>query len=795
MDNNNAQWNDQEEDDFDLRGTLYKFLRYWYLFVIAGLLGFFAASEYLKRYTPIYQASATLLIKNDRTKPSAGDDIVQQFDMGGKKNIDNEIQILQSRPLLVKVVDNLSLTTTYWHEGANRDIELYKESPVKIEVTEVLSSEPFFIQPTGLNTYDVLDSERNKIRSFEYTTKVKSKYGTFRVFKRDSTANAQTELVKITFKSKESAVAELMGSLAVGVPIKNTTLVSLSLEDAVPAKAKDILSNILEEYTFTTLEDKNREASNTLRFIEERLKLVTRELGDVEQDVEQYRRVKGVTDLSVEGNLFLDQVQANDSKLNEIDINLEVLEGVDKYVRSNEVGNMAPATPGVNDPVLTTYIGRLSELEEERTRLSQTVQAGNPYLETINSQMRNVKQAMQENLRNQRSNLQVSRNSILAMNNRLEGSISTIPRKEREFLGIKRQAGVKESLYLLLLQKREETALSYASTVTDSRVVDPPYASPGPIRPDSRNIFMYFILVALMIPVAIVFVREMFKNTVQSRKEIEKKTGRKIFGEISALPKNHIGQLIDLSSRSFISEQIRMIRSNLQYLFVDSVDGRGHTLLITSSAAGEGKTFVTLNLAQSLALLNKRVVILGLDLRKPKINEYLQVSNKKGISNYLIGQAKADDIVQATPFDNLFLAPSGPIPPNPSELVSTDRLRTLIEDYRDKYDYIVIDTPPVGLVTDTTLMAPLADAVFYVVRHEKTLKSQLNMIADLAKQKQFKSLNLIFNAVNYKNSAEYGYGYGYGYGNGGYYESSEPESFMGKASNVVKKGRKRWGNT
>lgn len=775
--NDSAQWIEDQEDDFNLLGSILKFLRYWYWFLIVGFISIFLARLYLRRYTPIFRMSATVLIKEDRSLNNSNS-IVDQLDLADSKNLDNEMEILKSRPLIEKVVDNLGLTATYWYEGTNRDNEIYDQSPIKIASTEILSGEPFFIQPLVGNKYALMDQEKKLLGRFSYSEKVKSKYGKFRVSNKNFVATSETPAVKVTLQNRENVVNELIGAIQISRQKPKSTLVSLSIENAVPQKGKDILQNLLDEYTFTTLADKNREATNTLRFIEERLKIVTSELGNVEQNVEQYRKSKGITDLSTEANLFLDKVQENDSKLNEVDINLRVLDGVESYVTSNEVGNIAPATLGVNDAVLTSYIEQLSQLEAERSKLAQTVQAGNPYLETLTTQMRNVKQAIQENLKNQRNNLMVAKNSLTALNNRLEGTISTIPRKEREFLDIKRQAGVKENLYLLLLQKREETALSYASTVTDSRVVEPPYTIPGPIKPNKRQTYTYAFLIGLLIPAAVIYVRSSMRNTVQSKKEIEKKTGLRVFGEISIAPKNQEGHFIDLNSRSFISEQVRMIRSNMQYLFTDEDKGLGRTLIVTSSTSGEGKSFVAINLAASLALLNKKVIILGLDLRKPKVNEYLEVSNKVGISNYLIGKASEDEIIQKTAFYQVSIASSGPIPPNPSELIANNRIEGLIMSLRSRFDYIVIDTPPLSLVTDTILLAPFADATFYIVRHEKTPKQNLNIIKELSSKKQFKSLSIIFNAVNYKNSSEYGYGYGYGYGKSSYYGNEEESGWL-----------------
>jgi tyrosine-protein kinase Etk/Wzc len=654
----------EEEDDTDILGYFFKYLRYWYWIVIALGLSFTYAYVYLKQYTPIYQVNATLLIKDEK-KMNA--EVLEKLDMGGRsKLVENEIEVLKSRALIRRVVDDLNLIVTYWKEAKARDNELYTDSPIILNTTEITDfaySNPLYIKVESGNKYQLLDNEQNNLGTFEYNQQVKTKYGKFRVSDRDSLNTVYPTPVKVIFQSRDGLVNGLISGLQIALLNPKSTLISLGLETAVPGKGKDILMKLLDEYAFTSLEDKNREATNTLRFIEERLKLVTAELGGVEQNVEQFRKSKGVGDLGSEANLFLGKVEENDSKLNELEIQLKVLDGIDEYLNSSQVGIVAPATMmGVSDPVLTSYIAQLSQLEIDRSKLAQTVQPGNPYLETINSQMRNVKQAIRENLNNQRASLNVTKRSLIELNSRFEGAISTIPRKEREFVGIKRQANIKEDLYLLLLRTREETALSYASTVTDSRLVDAPFTTGGAIRPDKNNIYLIALLLGLALPISLIAIKEMLTNTVQSKKEIEKKTGLEIFGEVGLRPKEERGEIIDIKSRSFVSEQIRMLRSNMQYLFLETPEGIGNTIMITSSASGEGKSFIALNFAASLAFLDKKVIILGLDLRKPKIQEYLEVSNKAGISNYLIGKAELEDIIQSTALENVYLIPSGPYP-------------------------------------------------------------------------------------------------------------------------------------
>ena len=484
--------------------------------------------------------------------------------------------------------------------------------------------------------------------------------------------------------------------------------------------------------------------------------------------MESYKTSQGITDLSTEANLFLEKVKENDTKLNEVDIQLKVLEGVERYLQNGQ-GTVAPASLMVTDPILTSFIEKLSELELQKEKMARTVQPGNPFLETLNTQISNTKQAVRENINNQKNGLLVTRTSLAGLNKRFEGSISRIPRKEREFVTIQRQQNIKENLYLLLLQKREETALSYASTVTDSRLVDRPYSTPLPIKPNTKMIYLVALLLGIVLPAAVMNIRELLNDRVQSRKEIESETGLPVFGEIALKPKEIKTNLLDVQSRTFIAEQFRLLRTNLQYINPDNKH-KGNVILLTSSTSGEGKSFITLNLAISIATLGKRVAVLELDMRKPKLTKYLGLTRDKGISNFLAGAADPMEIAKKTEIENLFLASCGPLPPNPAELLSNGKMETLLATYREYFDYILLDTPPVGLVTDALVLAPYIDTCFYIVRHEVTVKKDLTILSDLKKFNKFKSINVIFNGVNYRNSQEYRYGYGYGYKYGkGYY--------------------------
>ena len=767
----NLEFWQEKEEDFNLKLFLLKYLRYWYWFVIALVVSLCAAFFYLQFTTPIYKVTASILIKDEKKGMGGGNEMLKELDLfNGNKIVENEMEVLKSRSLMEKVVDDLNLSVSYYEEGTYRDSELFQQSPVTINYTQlqdVAYDKPLYIKMVDNQHFELLDDGQKVVGSYIYTQPISSVYGRFRVFLSKPKTPKGT-LIKVRFSHKESLIGALIAQIQVELINQKSTVLLLSTETSVPEKGKAILAKLLDAYTFSALEDKNLEASNTLRFIEDRLKLITGELTIVEKDVESYKTSQGITDLSTEANLFLEKVKENDTKLNEVDIQLKVLEGVERYLQSGQ-GTVAPASLMVTDPILTSFIEKLSELELQKEKMARTVQPGNPFLETLNTQISNTKQAVRENINNQKNGLLVTRTSLAGLNKRFEGSISRIPRKEREFVTIQRQQNIKENLYLLLLQKREETALSYASTVTDSRLVDRPYATPLPIKPNTKMIYLVALLLGIVLPAAVMNIRELLNDRVQSRKEIESETGLPVFGEIALKPKEIKTNLLDVQSRTFIAEQFRLLRTNLQYINPDNKH-KGNVILLTSSTSGEGKSFITLNLAISIATLGKRVAVLELDMRKPKLTKYLGLTRDKGISNFLAGAADPMEIAQKTDIENLFLASCGPLPPNPAELLSNGKIETLLATYREYFDYILLDTPPVGLVTDALVLAPYIDTCFYIVRHEVTVKKDLTILSDLKKFNKFKSINVIFNGVNYRNSQEYRYGYGYGYKYGkGYY--------------------------
>ncbi|WP_439559405.1 GumC family protein [Dyadobacter sp.] len=760
------------ESEFNLKEYVRRYVRYWYLFPIFFVLCLTGAFFFLQTTQPVYSTKTTILIKDEKKGlGGAQGDILTELSsqFGGNKLVENELEIIKSQTMMEQVVKELTLDVFYTAKDGLKTVNLYRISPVVV-VPEVLTPfalrEPLIIHVIDSTHFRFNDEER----IFAYNQRFNNAWGAF-IVKKGS--NSEYQDVIVNFADAKILAERMTSRLSVEQPNLKSTVLELKYEDTDIQRSKDVLNKLLDVYVQSSLSDKNSEASNTLKFIENRLGLITGELGDVEKDVESYKTNQGITDISAESQLFLENIKENDSKLNEVNTKISILESVDNYISKAEEGAVAPATYMIDDPVLVSLLTKFNELELQRERYARTTSPNNPLLQTINTQLASTRQSIRENVQNLKRGMAVTRNNLEGINTRFSAGLRSIPKKEREFVGIKRQQAIKEELYLYLLQKREETALAYASTVTDSRLIDAPISSYVPVRPKKPLIWLASGAAGIILPILLINLIFLLNNTVQRRDEIEKIARVSILGEIGQMknvPNSVPGEesIIKMTSRSAVAEQFRALRTNLQYLG----DGNCRVIMFTSSIGGEGKSFISINLAASLAYSDKRVLLIGLDLRKPTLHERLGVSNRVGASNCLIGQGSYADFIQPTGVHPKFdVLTSGPIPPNPSELLGNGKLPVLLSQLKSEYDYILIDSPPYGLVTDSALIAEHVDATLYLVRYNYTILDHLRRIGELHRGRRFANLSVIFNGVNY--GAGYGYGYGYGgYGYGYYAEES-----------------------
>jgi tyrosine-protein kinase Etk/Wzc len=596
-------------------------------------------------------------------------------------------------------------------------------------------------------------------------------------------ANAVTKPFYFTLSSVKSAASGLLGQLKVATATEYSSVLRLDLTDLVPQRAEDILNEWLACYTRAAIEDKNLLAANTLKFVEERLKYIVQDLDSVEHRVQQFKAANKVVDISAQGNLFLEGVSANDKSLAELNIKSAVLQQVEAYVVSkNSQAGIVPSTLGVSDPVLMQLLDGLYTAETQFENQKKFSGEGTPKMLGLAEQITKMRSNILENIRSQRRGLEAGKQEFTTSNNKYTALLASLPQKERELVDINRQQAIKNNIYTFLLQKREETALSAASTVADSRVVDVAEAKGSAIRSNGKMMYSMAILGALLLGIGFVSAKDMMNRTIMERKEIEKFTSVPILGEV-VYDRSKSPIVTGEGKRTVIAEQFRHLRTYLGYLGINS---KKKKILLTSTIPGEGKSFVTANLSISLALMGKKVVVLELDLRKPKIASLFQISRGKGITNYLIGDLSAEEIIQPTAANpNLFVVPSGPIPPNPSELLTNSRLAELLLFLEQQFDYVLIDTSPVNPVTDAFLLMPLCDATLYMVRQGHTPKAAVQKLDELYRLNGEKSMAIVFNGTQERGLINYRYGYGYGYGYGYAYAENEKKESKGKKKTKV----------
>lgn len=724
----------------------------WVLFSTLVMLGL--GLLYLATQVPVYTVEASVLIKDEQKGIREENILKEQQNFIPKKVVENEIEILRSYSLISGVVEQLRLTTNYFRKTRLSQTDLFDASPVEMLVEKPTSA--LYEKELELRFPDPHSVQING-RTYPLNQPAVTRYGRLTVKTRRPIA-ADEEPVFVQVSTTKQTVDAYVKSLKAEPTNKASTVVVLSLEDAVPRRGEAFLNALIAEYGKGAASTKNQLASDALHFIDERLRLIAGELMDVEKGIESFKTNYGITDLGVQSQLFLQKVQLNDAQLNEVNAQLSALNDVEGYVRGkgNERGTV-PATLGLSDPVLLNLVTKLNDLELQRDQLIRTTPEENPFLQTIDGQIRATRTGISENIRSLKQNLQGARNLLVQNNRQTESRIRQVPGKERVLLNITRQQAIKSNLYTYLLQKREETAISYASDVADSRLIDAAHSSSTPARPKRMLILLAFGLVGLVLPAGVMVGQELANSKVNQRTDVEYGSQVPVIGDISRSPDKR-PLVVTPGNQTLTTEQIHMLRTDVQFLRDNPEDYFGQVILVTSSVADEGKTFVALNLGASLALTHQATVVLEMDLRQPKFRRVQRLGNRAGLSDYLLGEASLDDILQRVNDHHQFwMINCGTAMSHPTQLLTRPRLAELMQELRERFAYIVIDSPPVGFVSDAKLMTPFADTSLFVVRQDVTPKKHLRLLDALYRAQRFPRMHLVLNGFDVRESFGHGY--------------------------------------
>lgn len=766
------QMPEKESGQLDVRKLLSSAARHWYLFIAGLMLCLGLAYFYLQYTTPVYNISSTLLIKEDIKGP--GLNVNTGFNdseiVPPTNKLDDEIEVLKSRGLMQRALMELSLQTGYFIKGQFKDQEIYgNDLPLKALVDKIdqtaygktisiklMDNHHFLLEETD-------DNDSVQVEKYLYGQKIEKPYATFTIIKWDNfpayTANTE-ERIFLKFHNIHRLTGSFTSVLSIVPASKNTNVLILSFTDPVPAKGQDIVNKLVEIYNRDRIEDKNLIASKTIDFLDERLHFISEELSKVEKDVEKYKRKNEVANVSLQAQSYVDNASDYKNQLSDLNIQIEVLESTEAYIQEQgENYELVPSTLSIKDAALLGLISKFNEIHLERERMLRTAQPENPLVQSLDAQLKSFRMNILENLRNIKNDLVITRSSLQASSGQYAAKIQKVPSIERDLLEINRRQGIKQGLYLYLLQKREESALALAASSSHIRIIDPAVAGMEPASPNEKVVLLLALLLGVFFPLGYLYIKEALNTKVQERKDIECLTRVPIIGEIAHSNTKSTIVVTELS-RTPAAELFRHIRSNINFA---TAGKENKVIMVTSSMGGEGKTFFSINLAASLVLTGKKVVIIDLDLRKPKVLANLGFPNEIGVTDYIMSETMAiDEIIKPIPVEPpLLVISTGPIPPNPAEFSMNPKLPQMVEDLKKSFDYIIVDTAPIGQVVDALELAPFVDSTLYVVRYNYTFKEQIEIVEDLYEEKQLRNLMIVLNDAKKENSYRYGYGYGY----------------------------------
>ena len=766
----------QIEESQSIRNELEKYLRHWKWFVLCVFSTFILAFFYLRYATPKYEVKTTLLIKQDDNMMS--NELAAFQDLGmfgdGSSNIQNEIQLLKSRTLASSVAKDLNLTTRYFRQGRLIESEVFAEQ-IPIRLQEVIANyatkeldTTFYVQFHSATHFNLLNADKSKIYdSLEYNSSFAIKDHSYSIVQNQYfSENDLGKEIRIQLIPIEDVVDDLAKDVQVTpADQKMSSVLVLSSQHAVKKKGIAILDRLVDNYNEDAINDKSAVEQKTSEFITNRLQIIKEELFLVDKLAENYKKDNQLTDIVEESKSFFETVNSSDQALFDATTQLKLVDYMVDYLQSQEKSfELIPVNLGFSDVSISVLTSEYNAVVLERNRLLRNSSPTNPMVINLDAQLKSFQQSLTESLRNLKASLQITLRELVKNDNRINDKIANLPTQEREYKNIARQLGIKESLYLYLLQKQEETEISLAVKTPNSKVIDRAYASKDPVSPKPKIIFLAALLLGLLFPFGILYVKDLLDTKLHNRQDMEHYVTAPILGDI---PINDTDEniVVKEGERSSTAEAFRLLRTNLDFMLTET-GKNSKTIFVTSTTSGEGKSFVATNLACTLSLSGKKVALLGMDLRAPKITEYLNVPNKRGVSNFIIDKdMQFEDLGFPMPgFKEMDVFISGVIPPNPAELLLHSKVEILFTQLQAKYDYVVVDTAPVSLVTDTLMISKYADMTIYVSRAGYLDKRMLSFPEMLYNEKRLNNMAMLINASDYQR----GYGYGvygsYGYG-------------------------------
>lgn len=753
---------ENNQNEIDVRKVVRVVLEHWWWFAIGVVFFLMLGIAYYVRKSPSWTTDASIMLRQGDMMSEKMDPMAM-LGLGGNAQTEDELVVFSSRGLIAQSIDALNL----WEYSFVKDGVRWKgefRNPALtidyIRLTEDASLSPFTVTVKATKSgYKV----KTKLGYFTRSTSrvetldepIETAVGTIRIH-----ANrplSQDTTYKVVHKRHELVVSDYRQLLKVAQHKKESNIIDLAMKSPMPDRDKAFLYQVIEQYNMNALVDKNMIASNTASFIDERLRIITEELGDAEKAVSEYKEKNNIAHLETQAQLYLHASRAEQSAIAEIETQLSLVDYVDEFLRDDtKRNNLIPANIGITDASLGSSLSQYNALLLQRMRIQRTATDSNPVVEQLDQQLSSMRQNIIATIRSVRESLQIRLNGLQAQESKINRQIKNAPEQEREYVRVVRDLKIKEKLYLFLYEKREENSLMLAATTIPAKILDMPQRDVRSRSPQLRNLLIICLFFGLMIPAGLLYLYKLFNDKIDDVKEYEQRFKAPVLGQIVENSR-HAHIAIREGESTVSAELFRLIRTNLRFML--PAETKAPVILVTSSINGEGKSYVSSNTALSLALLGKKVALVGLDIRKPMLATYFNLNTKGHLTDYLAEpDVTIDDIiVPSGEHKNLDLIPCGAIPPNPSELLQTERLDALFAELRKRYDYIIVDTAPVALVSDTFLLDRIADMTIFVCRYKYTSMEMIDYINQVVEQKRMHNVAGVLNGVK---GLRAGYGYG-----------------------------------
>jgi capsular exopolysaccharide synthesis family protein len=764
----------------ELRNTLDLYTSKWKHILIFLILSIGCAFLYLRYATYQYQTTASIKIQEDKkSNPMNEISALQSFgvfstDFG---KIEDEAQILKSRTLIEQVVKDLKLNMSFFVKGKIKDQEVYLNPPININFFEsdsiihqidttlyvkFVSDNKFTL--SGYNTNELIELNSNEgISEHSFGDKINTSLGDIIITPNLGNYGAENgRYIKIKLTPINEVIELLIEKIKIQTTI-NSKIIKFSLNESSVNKAEHIINKLIEKYNEDVVDDKEEIIKITSNFISSRLEVVANELEQVDLTAENMKQTNRLSDLGAQSSIFLQSEKENEAKLVATTNQIQIVDYMSDYLSSNnDNGDLLPANVGIADNGVAQLTNSHNELVLQRNRILKNSSEKNPTVINLNNQISALKDNLNKSLASIKSANEITLESLNKVDASINSQIFSAPKKERQFRDISRQQSIKESLYLYLLQKREETAISLGMSAPNAKIIDYAFSSALPVSPLKSITYLAAIMLGLFLPISFIYLLDLIDTKVHTRADIEKIVSAPFIGDIpmsSSKKKDRLVAKVDYSPKA---EAFRMLRTNISFTLKDKKDKSTNTIFVTSTTSKEGKSHTSINLARSLSFSNLKVLLIETDIRVPKVEDYINEKGEKGITDFINDENLSIEDVTITTNDNEFLdiIPSGTIPPNPSELLMSDRVKSLFESVKNNYDYIIVDTAAVGLVTDTLLISQFADMFIYVVSANNLDKRQLHVAQTMYDEKRLPNMTILLNGTKKKS----GYGYGYGYG-------------------------------